>query len=1048
MATTAEELDIKITAKMEELENGLNKANAKIDEFAHKTGESLNQTNKHLQNTGGVLNEVLGNWVIQIGLVTAAFKGLQIATQTFNAGIQFNSTIEQARLGIASLITAQAKLTDEKGRTLQGQEALNAATGIAQEQIDKLRIAGLQTAATTQQLVEAYQQAIGVGLSVGLSFDQIRTITIQTVQAAGALGVPMVQLNQEVRSILDGTIDMNSRVAKSLQISNAMVEKWKEGGVLFQKLNERMKTFNDAGQAIAKTWEATKSNIGEARDAIAGTATSGFMEQLGQGMNDAMGKVFDINTAKISGDLEGLLTLLHDQFSDLGGILAQGIGTAVDKIKELSKWIDQNRGEITAFGQTVENVVGIFGRLLEHMVKTVEAIANIKIAGFGLVDIFHGLELTLAKMRDTLEWWTSDRTWTMFRALARGKISPEEEAIIKQNPEGASHTEQLKNALTQPEGRAALEPIIRDAATRYKVPPELAIAIAKVESGFNPSATSNAGAAGVMQLMPDTARNLGVADRYNARQNIEGGVKLLGQLLAQFDGDMTKAIAKYNASTKAVNAAIDEKGNLSITKLPGETQDYIRKVYGEMGKKAPGGVTVTPNPQELDEKKVKALKSAQLRADEEDIKAEVAAKENALKMEEAQLKASLTRQEIGQTEYMQKTMGIEERMTAAKVQGMEKTRVLYEKQLADQKKGTAEYVSTQTDIKTIDEQIANARAQHAQKAVTEAADIVKAQKDIAKAIEDTKNKLADIKTGDVQSQMAQAAQAIADKHQEALNKFTAAGNPEGVSLTKQLIDAETAKQQLGIVKAEYDRVIAHMQAQEQELTNQKQADLISEYMMRKRISEINQETADEVDGLIGEYERLAGLLGNPAEFTSGIENMRMEQKRLRTQVDTDVQQITTDFKSGFADAFANIVTGSQKAGEALNSFFKQLEANIARLLANKLTDAIFGGAQGGSGGGGLLGGLLGSLGLGGSGGGSEAWNAATAAATDFFSSAGGQWDTGTGGIYMLHPMRPSYRQAWPILSEAWLRDRQRQRRQSSRNGSSTPTPSNSTKATT
>lgn len=87
------------------------------------------------------------------------------------------------------------------------------------------------------------------------------------------------------------------------------------------------------------------------------------------------------------------------------------------------------------------------------------------------------------------------------------------------------------------------------ASTTYNVDKRLLIAVAKTESDFNPKATSGAGAKGIMQLMDNTAKDLGVKDSYDAEQNIMGGAKLLSQLLKKYDGDRNKALAGYNAGT-------------------------------------------------------------------------------------------------------------------------------------------------------------------------------------------------------------------------------------------------------------------------------------------------------------------------------------------------------------------------------------------------------------------------------------------------------------------------------------------------------------------
>lgn len=98
---------------------------------------------------------------------------------------------------------------------------------------------------------------------------------------------------------------------------------------------------------------------------------------------------------------------------------------------------------------------------------------------------------------------------------------------------------------------AAFQPAVDSAAARYEVSPALIDAIAHVESRYDPAATSRTGAAGIMQLMPRTARDLGVDSR-DATANIHGGTAYLRQLLNRFDGDVIRTVAAYNAGPAAV----------------------------------------------------------------------------------------------------------------------------------------------------------------------------------------------------------------------------------------------------------------------------------------------------------------------------------------------------------------------------------------------------------------------------------------------------------------------------------------------------------------
>jgi soluble lytic murein transglycosylase-like protein len=96
------------------------------------------------------------------------------------------------------------------------------------------------------------------------------------------------------------------------------------------------------------------------------------------------------------------------------------------------------------------------------------------------------------------------------------------------------------------------EHLIAASSAKYGVSPSLIRAVIQAESGYNPQAVSRAGAGGLMQLMPGTARHLKVADRFDPGQNVDGGVRYLKFLLDTFQGDVSLALAAYNAGLSKV----------------------------------------------------------------------------------------------------------------------------------------------------------------------------------------------------------------------------------------------------------------------------------------------------------------------------------------------------------------------------------------------------------------------------------------------------------------------------------------------------------------
>lgn len=139
-----------------------------------------------------------------------------------------------------------------------------------------------------------------------------------------------------------------------------------------------------------------------------------------------------------------------------------------------------------------------------------------------------------------------------------------------------------------------LDHMFSEASRKYGISEKLLKAVAKAESNFKPQAVSNKGAIGIMQLMPGTARSLGVADPYDARSNIMGGAKYLKENLKRYNGNVDLTLAAYNAGSNNVK----KYGGIPPFK---ETQEYVKKVKGYMGEAMTAGYTSSNKPHSVEE---------------------------------------------------------------------------------------------------------------------------------------------------------------------------------------------------------------------------------------------------------------------------------------------------------------------------------------------------------------------------------------------------------------------------------------------------------------
>ena len=354
----------------------------------------LRQFTGELRKSNNTANRVSFTFRRLFGIL-AAFAAARAIIRGFRSLIseliRFNASIEQAELGVATLFTAVGDVRHATGAAVDATQGLALAQREARRQVALLRRDALKTAATFENLLETFQIAIAPGLQAGLGLDQIRNFTIQISRAAAAIGLQQNQLAEEIRSILQGTIQARTtRIAVALGITNEDIRNAKEAGVLFEFLSDRFEAFTAAGEETLNTFNAITTNLRDAFLQLIGAGGIEFFDNLKRSLQE-LREVFvreDELTGIITPDPRAVAVV--QQFTN-------GLSRSLDIARELAAQLqfeDLSRTAAAVGGGllvTARLLAGIIQGFIEGVsivVGTVRSVVRFleRVAGVKLVD--------------------------------------------------------------------------------------------------------------------------------------------------------------------------------------------------------------------------------------------------------------------------------------------------------------------------------------------------------------------------------------------------------------------------------------------------------------------------------------------------------------------------------------------------------------------------------------------------------------------------------------------------------------------------------------
>lgn len=175
---------------------------------------------------------------------------------------------------------------------------------------------------TSNQLIESFDIIAGQASAIGLSLDESSKLTLSFAAALGTLGIPLFQARQEITSIVQGTIDQNSALAKAINLTNEQVRTWKQQGNVFEKLTERLEAFRAGNQLAAQTVGGISSNIQEIFETIGRKAGEPLLDPIVK----ELGTIYDF----LEDNEEAIVKFV----SDIALQIFEAMQIAFDAIKE------------------------------------------------------------------------------------------------------------------------------------------------------------------------------------------------------------------------------------------------------------------------------------------------------------------------------------------------------------------------------------------------------------------------------------------------------------------------------------------------------------------------------------------------------------------------------------------------------------------------------------------------------------------------------------------------------------------------------------------
>ncbi|MCL2297947.1 MAG: hypothetical protein FWC38_00615 [Proteobacteria bacterium] len=344
---------------------GAGDTSEKTGKSVRASGDAASAAAKGFDGLTGTIGKLIGVAASAIGIFA-----------TLKKGISFNSQIEDARIGMAAMISAQNELRDATGKVLDGQEAFNAALHISNEQLRKLKLEGVNTTAEFSELVTVFKGILAPAQALNMSIDDTRKLTVSMTQVANALAIPMSMVENEVRAILQGTMRQEHQMHRALGITKELVDEWSKAGKLAEELDKRTRMFAISAEMASRSWSGMKAGLGEIIKEFSGGITQKLQDAIKDAGNKVFDTMFDVKTREVNEKLLPLINGLNGALGSVGDVIGRMMTGLMDGAIRLSGWINDNKEALSGIAAQVGRVWDITKQLVGVVAKIVGDVAD------------------------------------------------------------------------------------------------------------------------------------------------------------------------------------------------------------------------------------------------------------------------------------------------------------------------------------------------------------------------------------------------------------------------------------------------------------------------------------------------------------------------------------------------------------------------------------------------------------------------------------------------------------------------------------------------